>query len=120
MVKGIRGATTVEENNEEQIYHATQELLTELVKANQLKLEDIVSALFTCTPDLNAAFPATGARFIGWDDVPMVCAQEIPVPKALPKCIRVLLHVNCESGSREYNHIYLHRAASLRPDLTGR
>ena len=120
MIKGIRGATTVEENNEEQIYYATQELLNELVKANQLNLDDIASALFTCTPDLNAAFPATGARFIGWNEVPMVCAQEIPVPTALPKCIRVLLHVNCETLNQEFHHIYLHRATSLRPDLAGK
>ncbi len=115
MVQAIRGAITVEENNAEAIYQATQEMLLELIDKNQLDQTEIISALFTVTPDLNAAFPATGARTIGWTDIPMVCAQEIPVPGALPLCIRVLIYINGQD--KKVRHIYLREAAKLRPDL---
>lgn len=115
MVRGIRGAITVKENSAEEIYRATQELLQELARANQFDRQDVISALFTVTPDLNAAFPATGAREIGWVDVPMMCGQEIPVAGALPGCIRVLLHVN--TAREQVRHVYLRGAEKLRPDL---
>ena len=117
MVRGIRGATTVEANHSAQIREATQELLQALVKENKLLLEDLVSAIFTVTPDLNAEFPASFAREIGWDRVPLLCATEIPVPGSMPLCIRVLLHVNTSLNQTEINHIYLRNAVSLRKDL---
>ncbi|CAA7602047.1 Chorismate mutase [Acididesulfobacillus acetoxydans] len=117
MVRGIRGATSVEENTAEEIRTATQELLQAIVRENNLALEEIVSAVFTVTPDLNAEFPASFAREIGWERVPLLCSTEIPVQGAMPLCIRVLLHVNTELTQKEIRHIYLRRAVSLRKDL---
>lgn len=117
-MRGVRGAITVEENNEEQIRDATEELLREILDRNSLSTEDIVSAIFTVTPDLDAAFPASSARRMGWDRVPMLDATEIPVPGALPHCIRVLLHVETPLSQKEIQHIYLREAMKLRIDLT--
>jgi chorismate mutase len=117
MVRGIRGAITVEENTTEQIDLATQEMLRAIVEANSLKVNDIISVLFTVTPDLNAAFPAKSARMLGWQSVPLMCSTEIPVPGALPRCIRVLLHINTEKSQEDVHHVYLRRAVQLREDL---
>jgi chorismate mutase len=117
MVRGIRGATTVERNNAGEIREATQELLQRILDENQLSTEDLVSAIFTLTPDLNADFPASSAREIGWQLVPLLCATEIPVPGALPHCIRVLLHVNTTRSQKEIRHIFLRDAVKLRKDL---
>ncbi|MHB1652280.1 MAG: chorismate mutase [Desulfitobacteriaceae bacterium] len=117
MVRGIRGATTVEENTTGQIREATQELLRAILVENRFQLEDLVSAIFTVTPDLNADFPASFAREIGWERVPLLCSTEIPVLGAMPLCIRVLLHVNTTLKQEEMRHIYLRRAVSLRKDL---
>ncbi|SPF45085.1 Chorismate mutase AroH [Candidatus Desulfosporosinus infrequens] len=117
MVRGIRGATTVENNDAEEIRIATQELLQLILSENQLSTEDLVSAIFTVTSDLNADFPASSARGIGWQLVPLLCATEIPVPGALPRCVRVLLHVNTTRNQKEIRHIFLRNAASLRKDL---
>jgi chorismate mutase len=117
-MRGIRGAITVEENNAEQIHHATQELLREILIKNSLNTEDIISAIFTVTQDLNSAFPAASARELGWDRVPMICSNEIPVPGALPHCIRVLLHVETSLSQKEVKHIYLREAVQLRKDLS--
>ncbi len=117
MVRGIRGATTVERNDAGEIREATQELLQRILDENQLCTEDLVSAIFTLTPDLNADFPASSAREIGWQLVPLLCATEIPVPGALPNCIRVLLHVNTTRNQNEIRHIFLRDAVKLRKDL---
>lgn len=96
-IRGIRGATTVSMNDASAILEATQELLLDIQESNSgLKAEDVVSALFTLTPDLNAAYPAKAARELGWMNVPLICAQEIPVPEGLTHCIRVLLHWNTD------------------------
>ncbi|MFZ3102916.1 MAG: chorismate mutase [Desulfitobacteriaceae bacterium] len=116
-VRGVRGATTVEENSAELIKTATKELLQAIIKENSLCLEDIVSAIFTVTPDLNADFPASSAREIGWERVPLLCTTEIPVPGAVPLCIRILLHVNTTLSQKEINHVYLRKAVALRKDL---
>jgi len=117
MVRGVRGATTVENNDAEEIREATQELLQKILEDNQLCTEDLVSAIFTLTSDLNADFPASSARGIGWQLVPLLCATEIPVPGALPHCIRVLLHVNTTRSQKEIRHIFLRNAVKLRKDL---
>ena len=114
--RGIRGATTVEENTAEAILAATRELLVRIVEANGLKVEDVASAIFTTTPDLTAAFPAKAAREMGWHDVALLDAQEIPVPGSLGRCIRVLIHWNTEKSAAEIRHVYLRRAQTLRPD----
>jgi chorismate mutase len=118
-VRGIRGAITVKQDEAEAILAAARELLLVIQQANPaLHPQDIASILFTATPDLAAAFPAKAARQLGWDLVPVVDAQELPVPGSLPLCIRVLLHWNTDLPQSEIKHIYLGEAASLRPDLT--
>ena len=117
MVRGIRGATTVERNDAAEIREATMELLKMILAENQLCTEDLASAIFTVTSDLNADFPASSAREIGWQLVPLLCATEIPVPGGLARCIRVLLHVNTERSQREIRHVFLRNAVSLRKDL---
>lgn len=115
--RGIRGATTVEADTAAAILKATRQLLAHLVEANTLDVADIASALFTVTPDLSAAFPAQAARELGWQHVALLDAQEIPVPGSLPRCIRILVHWNTAIPQQEVRHVYLGRAASLRPDL---
>ncbi len=116
--RGIRGATTVAADEPELILRATRELLEEIIKANDgMKPEDVGSALFTLTNDLASTFPAQAARQIGWGIVPMMCAQEIPVPGGLPKVIRVLVHWNTDTPQSEIRHVYLRDAVQLRPDL---
>jgi chorismate mutase len=114
--RGIRGATTVEENDPDAILEATTELLTELVRANGLQVEDVASAFFTTTPDLNAEFPAVAANRMGWTDVALLCGHEMSVPGSLAKCLRVLLHVNTEKTPDQIVHVYLRGAQVLRPD----
>lgn len=116
-MRGIRGATTVERNDQKEIREATQELLQIILQENAICTEDLVSAIFTVTPDLNADFPASSARAIGWQLVPLLCSTEIPVPGALPHCIRVLLHVNTNRCQRDIRHIFLRNAVILRKDL---
>jgi chorismate mutase len=118
-VRGVRGATVADEDSSEAIKATTQALLDEMMKANPtMRKEDIASAVFTVTGDLNAAYPAAAAREMGWQTVPLMCAQEIPVPGSLPRCIRVLLHWNTELQQSAIRHIYLGEAAKLRPDLS--
>jgi chorismate mutase len=116
-LRGIRGATTVDQNTPEAILDATRELLGLMVKLNDVQQEDVASAFFTTTRDLNAEFPAAAARSIGWTDVALMCGHEMSVPGALPMCLRILLHVNTERGAKELRHIYLRGARVLRPDL---
>jgi chorismate mutase len=116
-VRGIRGATTVELNRREAILDATRALLQEMVSANQVAIDDLASAYFTVTGDLDAAFPAEAARQLGWQQVPLLNGCEIPVPGSLRRCIRVLLWWNTELPAISVRHIYQGEAVSLRPDL---
>ncbi|MFQ5813846.1 MAG: chorismate mutase [Anaerolineae bacterium] len=116
--RGIRGATTVEKNTAEAILAATRELLALIIEANDLRVEDVASAIFTTTPDLTAAFPAQAAREMGWRDVALLDVQETPVPGSLERCIRVLIHWNTEKSAAEIRHVYLKGAQALRPDRT--
>ncbi len=117
-IRGIRGAVAAQVNTHEAIYAATQELLTAIMKANaDLDVRDLASAFFTVTEDLDAAFPALAARDMGWGQVPMLCAREIPVPGSMPRLVRVLLHWNTEHSQAEIQHVYLGETAKLRPDL---
>lgn len=118
-LRGIRGATTVEEDVPEAILAATRELLQELLSRNGIAdFDEIVSAVFTTTPDLRSTFPAEAARALGMQHVPLLCASEIAVPGAMPLCIRVLLHVETARSPREVVHVYLREAKRLRPDVT--
>jgi len=115
--RGIRGATTVEIDSAPAILEATHQLLTGMVEANQIDSADVASAIFTVTPDLTAAFPARAARELGWQYVPLLDAQEVPVPGSLSRCVRVLVLWNTDLSQQEIRHVYLRGAASLRPDL---
>lgn len=117
MLRGVRGATTVDQNESEQILSRTAELITALVEANDIKTEDIGAVIFASTPDLPAAFPAAAARRIGWDTVPLFGTQEINNPDGVPLCIRALLLWNTDLPQTAIRHIYLHDAVKLRPDL---
>lgn len=117
-VRAIRGAITVSENTKEAILEGTGELLAEIIKRNDLKNEDIISAIFTVTGELNAAFPAVAARGLGWNDISLMCTNEIDVPGSLKNCIRILIHFNTHKRNSEINHVYLKGAAVLRPDLS--
>lgn len=116
-VRGIRGAITADVNTKDEIVARTRELLEVLVSQNGLKVDDIASAVFSVTDDLNAEFPAVAARHLGWIGTPLFCTREIPVPGSLGRCIRVLLHVNDERPQSEMVHAYLRDAERLRPDL---
>jgi chorismate mutase len=117
-VRGIRGATTTEEDSEEAIVEATIELLAQLTRDNDLHADDIAAAWFTTTPDLTAEFPAVAARRFGWHDVPLMCAHEMAVPasnpRSLERCIRVLLLINTVQPASAMRFAYLRRAAHLR------
>jgi chorismate mutase len=118
-VRGIRGAIDVSEDQPGAILEATETLLEAILEANpQLRTEEIACCIFTITEDLSSAYPAQAAREMGWDAVPMICSQEIPVPGGLSHCIRVLLQWNTDLPQNEIHHIYLGSAASLRPDLS--
>lgn len=118
ITRAIRGATTVKENAKEAIKLATAELLTEMMGQNKIKKQDISHVIFTLTKDINADFPAKFARIeLGFDDVPMLCSNEIEVPGSLPLCIRVLMVVNSVLPQKEIHHIYLNEAKKLRPDI---
>lgn len=117
-MRGIRGAITAQADTSEEILAATRELLREVLKANpDLQTQDICSIFFTMTPDLHAVHPALAARQMGWVDVPLLCAQEIPVPDSLPRCIRILVHWNTDKAQSEICHAYVGDAIVLRPDL---
>lgn len=118
-VRALRGATTVEADDPAQITERTVTLLETMFERNGVDHDDLISVWFTATPDLTSVFPATAARTIGLGDVPLLCAQEIPVVDAMPRCIRVLAHLSTERTRSELHHVYLERAVALRDDLPG-
>jgi chorismate mutase len=116
--RGIRGATTVEHNEEQEILSATSELLQEIIEANEFRPDEISSVFITVTHDITATFPAIAIRQMsGWELVPLMCSLEIPVENSLPRCIRLMVLVNTTKGQDEMNHVYLKAAQSLRPDI---
>ena len=120
-LRGIRGATTVDANTREAILQATTELLSALIESNGVQRDDVASAFFTTTPDLNAEFPAVAAReTFGWSHVALMCGHEMSVPGSLPMCLRILLHVNTDKAQDEVTHVYARGARVLRPDLLQR
>ncbi|MGB7343544.1 MAG: chorismate mutase [Pirellulaceae bacterium] len=116
--RGVRGATTVDANDRDEILTATRQLLAIMIRRNSIESTDVASAMFTVTKDLTAEFPAVAARQLGWLEVPLLCGYEITVEKSLPRCIRVLLHWNTNKTQSEIHHVYLHDAVKLRPDLS--
>lgn len=116
-MRAVRGAIQIDADIPELISDGTRQLLVAMMEWNGLEMEDVVSVLFTMTPDLCSCFPATAARVVGLRDVPLMCAQEIDVPGALPRTIRLLAHVESSLPRSAIRHPYLRGAAALRPDL---
>jgi chorismate mutase len=116
-LRALRGATTVMHDDPDAVHEATVELLTEMFSRNGVAADDVVSVVFTATPDLTSEFPAVAARALGLSDVPLLCAAEIAVEGALPRCIRVLLHLYTDLQAGELRHVYLREARALRADL---
>lgn len=115
--RGVRGATTVESNSRDEILDETRKLLALMIRFNEMKAEDVASAIFTLTTDLNAEFPALAGRQLGWLDVPLLCSHEVDVPGSLRKCIRILANWNTDKPQSEITHVYINEATRLRPDL---
>ena len=115
-LRALRGAITVDDNEPELIVGASEELLKEVMGRNRLGAEDMVSCIFTCTPDLDAEFPAVAARRLGLNAVPLLCARELEVPGALPRVIRLMVHCYA-AADHPAQHVYLREATSLRTDL---
>lgn len=118
MIRGIRGATTVTNNDEQEILKASEELIGILIGKNNISPDNVASVFISLTPGLDAAFPAKALRmFPNWTYVPVMCMQEIPVPGSLANCIRIMMHVHTETSQADIQHVYLREAISLRPDL---
>ncbi len=115
--RGVRGATTLGQNDREEILSATRQLLALMLRQNEIETCDIASAIFSTTPDINAEFPALAARQLGLLDVPLLCGHEIAVPGGLPMCIRILLHWNTDKPQSQIHHVYAREAKRLRPDI---
>jgi chorismate mutase len=116
MIRGVRGATTAETNTRAAILLATRELLCLMIEENDIQPDDVASAIFTTTIDLNADYPALAARALGWHDVALMCMHEMNVPHGPKQCIRILLHWNTEIAARDVKHVYIKGAINLRPD----
>ena len=116
--RGVRGATTVDENDRDEILQATRQLLALLIRVNDIRKEDVASATFTVTRDLDQEFPALAARQLGWIDVPLLCSYEISVPGSLDHCVRILIQWNTTKKQSDIRHIYTKGAQRLRPDLS--
>lgn len=118
MIRGVRGAITIERDEAQLIWDATAQLCKQIVAENNIEIDDIASITISATPDIHAAFPAKSVRMMeGWEFVPIMCMHEMDVPGALPLCIRVLMHVNTNVAQRDIVHVYLNEAVKLRPDL---
>jgi chorismate mutase len=117
VVRGLRGATTVDEDTSAQIIERVQALMREMLARNQVDHDDIISVIFTATEDITAMFPATAARGIGLGDVPLICARELSIVGATPLCIRIMMHVFTDKARAELHHVYLEGARGLRDDL---
>lgn len=116
-VRAIRGAVQVDADDRDLILDATAELVTELMARNGLTTDNVISVIFTATPDLTAEFPALAARKLGFHDVPLICASEIDVPHALPRVIRLMAHIETDRPRAAIQHVYLRGAAALRVDI---
>lgn len=117
MIRAVRGAIQVDRDEPDDILAGTRELLTEVVHRNGIEPADLISIVFTLTPDLTSCFPATAARDLGLVDVPLLCATEVAVPGALPRVVRLLAHIESDRPRSAVRHVYLRGATRLRPDL---
>lgn len=116
-MRALRGATTVDDDTKDQVTSRTQALVTAMLEVNEVSKEDLISVVFTATDDVHSMFPATAAREIGLGDVPLLCARELDIQGATPRCIRVLMHVMTDKARSQLHHVYLEGAKGLRDDL---
>jgi chorismate mutase len=116
-IRAIRGATTLVDDEREHLHARTKELVDAMLASNGLDVDAVISVFFTCTPDIVSDFPAAAARDLGFGSVPLMCAQEMAVPGALPRVIRVMMHTELDTHRDQVQHVYLHEAQSLRRDL---
>ena len=116
--RGVRGATTADGNSRDEILTATRQLLALMIRINGIEPEQVASAIFSLTRDLDAEFPALAARQLGWLEVPLLCTYEVDVPGSLRKCVRVLIHWNTDKPQDQIRHIYVKDAERLRPDIS--
>jgi len=114
--RGVRGATTITQDDAETVLQATRELMAFMIRLNDIDTQDVASAIFTVTSDITSVFPAAAARQLGWLDVPLLCGREMEMDNGLPLCIRILMHWNTDKSQKDIQHIYLNEAQSLRPD----
>jgi chorismate mutase len=118
-VRALRGATTLDADTTEQVQERVQALVRELLERNDIDHDDIVSIVFTATDDIHSMFPATAARSLGLGDVPLLCARELDIIGATPRCVRVLMHLTTDKARHELRHVYQHGAQGLNDDLPG-
>ena len=116
-VRAVRGATQLEDDVREHMLERVAEMVTDVMRANDLGVEDFISIVFTATGDLHSEFPAYAARQLGFDDVPLICARELEIEGSMPRVVRMLAHVETQLSRSEVTHVYLHGAAHLRRDL---
>lgn len=116
-VLALRGAITLERDEREHLVERVQRLLAEMLERNDVGHDDLISILFTATPDVHSAFPAAAARAMGLGDVPLICAQELDIDGGMPLCIRVMMHVTTDRRREDLRHVYLEQARGLRDDL---
>lgn len=117
-MRAIRGATQLVEDTREQMLERVTEMVTEVMAANKLDVDDFISVIFTATSDLVAEFPAYAARRLGFGEIPLICARELEIDGSMPRVVRMMAHVDTDLERREVTHVYLHGAAALRSDLT--
>ena len=117
LIRGIRGATTIDVDTPEEVVEATRELLAVMVERNGIDRESIAAVMFTATSDVKSEFPALAARQMGWTSVPLLCFQEMEVNEALSRCIRVLMLINTDRAQNDIHHVYLRQASFLRQDI---
>jgi chorismate mutase len=116
-VRALRGATTIEVDTEEQVGERTRTLVTAMLERNGVTKDQLISILFTATGDIHSVFPATAARSLGLGDVPLICARELDIVGATPRCIRVMIHLETDRARTDLHHVYLEGARGLRDDL---
>ncbi len=118
-VRALRGATTVDEDTRAQVFERVQALLTSMLERNDVHHDDLISIVFTATDDIHSCFPAEAARALGLGDVPLLCARELDIDGATPRCLRILVHLTTSRSRAELHHVYLEGASNLRDDLPG-
>jgi chorismate mutase len=117
-VRAVRGATQLEKDDRQQMLDRVSEMVTSVMEANELEVDDFVSVIFTATSDLHSEFPAYAARQLGFGEVPLICARELEITGSMPRVIRMMAHVETDLDRGDITHVYLHGAAALRSDLT--